>query len=118
MFDEGTIIFFFLFQVNGIDYRSFAAPNNLDFNKTFIGTLMKSIPLDLCEPMSAIPTLGDDAVINPILIATIGHCNIAHKVANAKAAGANMVIVVSHLDSLHERGHHSHRMIFRVFLRF
>ena len=80
--------------VNGIDYVVLSPQNKITYKRSFIGNAILSSPENACEFIKPIDTLGDEAVINPVLVAVWGDCFYAQKVKNAEIAGAKMLILV------------------------
>jgi hypothetical protein len=81
--------------VNGIDYVVLTPQNKITYKRSFVGNALLASPNDdACEYVEAIPTYGDDAVYNPIVVASWGECHYAQKVKNAEIAGAKMLLLV------------------------
>jgi len=85
--------------VNGIDYVVLTPQNKITYSRAFRGNLILASPKeDACDFVKSIPTQGDEAVPNPIVITTWGECAYQQKVRNAENAGAKMVILVLRHD--------------------
>lgn len=86
-------------QVNGIDYVVLTPQNKITYKRSFRGNLILASPSDdACSSIEAIPSYGDNAVYNPIVVATWGECHYAQKVKSAEIAGAKMLILVLRHD--------------------
>jgi len=86
-------------QVNGIDYVVLTPQNKITYKRSFRGNLILASPRDdACDFVEAIPSYGEDAIYNPIVVATWGECHYAQKVKSAEIAGAKMLILVLRHD--------------------
>lgn len=91
-------LFLIFFKVNGIDYTILTPQNGITYKRSFIGNLVLSDPIDGCDHISSIETVGTEAISNPVIVVDWGECHYAQKVKNAEIAGAKMVILVLRND--------------------